>query len=160
MVRWRSCSEVNCTGAGWLGVSRGDSLIADGMAQVNRSKLGRSSNLGLMGTVSSERFGRGGAESGTHDNAPLLVAWSGSCVGFSVGIRKAMAGFAHLFSAHVRLGDRISCYAAPDTAACAAFIEESRIERHNATNLNRKSGERGAPVQRDGQLRLGQICRF
>jgi hypothetical protein len=38
---------------------------------------------------------------------------------------------------------RISCYAAPDKTACAAFFKESRIEFDNATNLDRKSGVRG-----------------
>ena len=61
-------------------------------------------------------------------------------------IARQWRGFAPSSSAHVRWGDRISCYAAPDTAACAAFIKESRIECNNATNFNRKSGERGAPV--------------
>jgi len=37
----------------------------------------------------------------------------------------------------------ISCYAAPDRAACAAFFKESRIEFDNATNLDRKSGVPG-----------------
>jgi hypothetical protein len=35
---------------------------------------------------------------------------------------------------------RISCYAAPDRTACAAFFKESRIQFDNATNLDRKSG--------------------
>ena len=35
---------------------------------------------------------------------------------------------------------RISCHAALDKAACAAFIKESRIKFTNATNLNRKPG--------------------
>jgi hypothetical protein len=60
---------------------------------------------------------------------------------------KAMIGLRPSFLAHVRWGDRISCYAAPDMAACAAFIKESRMGCDNATNLNRKSGEHGAPVQ-------------
>jgi hypothetical protein len=34
----------------------------------------------------------------------------------------------------------ISCHAALDTAACAAFRKESRMKFANATNLNRKSG--------------------
>ena len=37
---------------------------------------------------------------------------------------------------------RISCYAALTTAACAAFRKESRMKFANATNLDRKSGER------------------
>src|ERR1700677_4404911 len=36
---------------------------------------------------------------------------------------------------------RISCYAALDMAACAAFRKESRMKFTNATNLYRKSGE-------------------
>jgi hypothetical protein len=35
---------------------------------------------------------------------------------------------------------RISCHAAPDTAACAAFVKESRMKIANATKFNRKSG--------------------
>ena len=38
---------------------------------------------------------------------------------------------------------RISCYAAPDGTACAAFFKESRMEFDNATNLDRKSGVPG-----------------
>ena len=37
----------------------------------------------------------------------------------------------------------ISCYAALDRTACAAFFKESRMEFDNATNLDRKSGVRG-----------------
>jgi hypothetical protein len=37
----------------------------------------------------------------------------------------------------------ISCYAASDRTACAAFIKESRMEFDNATNLDRKSGYLG-----------------
>jgi hypothetical protein len=33
---------------------------------------------------------------------------------------------------------RISCYAASDRTACAAFFKESRMEFDNATNLDRK----------------------
>jgi hypothetical protein len=35
---------------------------------------------------------------------------------------------------------RISCHAALDIAACAAFRKESRMKLANATNLDRKSG--------------------
>ena len=35
---------------------------------------------------------------------------------------------------------RISCCAAPDRTACAAFFKESRMEFDKATNLDRKSG--------------------
>jgi hypothetical protein len=35
---------------------------------------------------------------------------------------------------------RISCHAAPNTTAYAAFIEESRMNFTNATDLNRNSG--------------------
>jgi hypothetical protein len=37
--------------------------------------------------------------------------------------------------------NRISCHAAMDMAACAAFRKESRMKFANATNLDRKSGE-------------------
>ena len=36
---------------------------------------------------------------------------------------------------------RISCYVALDRAACAAFIEESRMECIKADKLHRKSGQ-------------------
>jgi hypothetical protein len=42
---------------------------------------------------------------------------------------------------------RISCYAASDRIAYAAFFTESRMKLDNAINLDRKSGGRGAPVQ-------------
>ena len=35
---------------------------------------------------------------------------------------------------------RISCRAALDIAACAAFVKESRMKIANATKFNRKSG--------------------
>jgi hypothetical protein len=35
---------------------------------------------------------------------------------------------------------RISCHAALETTACAAFSKESRMKFSNATNTNRKSG--------------------
>ncbi len=38
-------------------------------------------------------------------------------------------------------GDRISCYAAPDTSTCAVFIEENRMQIAKASTFNRKSGE-------------------
>jgi hypothetical protein len=37
----------------------------------------------------------------------------------------------------------ISCYAASDRTACAAFIKESRMQFDNATNLDRKSSVPG-----------------
>jgi hypothetical protein len=40
---------------------------------------------------------------------------------------------------------RISCTWAQETAACAAFIEESRMRCINATKLHRKSGGVGHP---------------
>jgi drug/metabolite transporter (DMT)-like permease len=46
-----------------------------------------------------------------------------------------------------RVSLRISCYAAPDRTACAAFIKESRMEFDNATNLDRKSGLRTEYLQ-------------
>jgi hypothetical protein len=35
---------------------------------------------------------------------------------------------------------RISCHAALDIAACAAFVKESSMKCANATNFHRKSG--------------------
>jgi hypothetical protein len=35
---------------------------------------------------------------------------------------------------------RISCHAAPDRTACAAFSKESRMKFANATNLDRNPG--------------------
>jgi hypothetical protein len=46
---------------------------------------------------------------------------------------------------------RISCLATPDTATCAAFIKESRMESANANQPNRKSG--GIAVQRQPSKR-------
>jgi hypothetical protein len=37
----------------------------------------------------------------------------------------------------------ISCYAAPDRAACAAFFKESRMQFDSVTNIDRKSGYLG-----------------
>jgi hypothetical protein len=44
-----------------------------------------------------------------------------------------------------REGPWISCHAASDRIACAAFIKESRMHLANATNLDRKSGRMGHP---------------
>jgi hypothetical protein len=41
-------------------------------------------------------------------------------------------------------------YAAADTTACAAFIEESRMKFINASNLHRKSGGMGQPSLCEG----------
>ncbi len=41
---------------------------------------------------------------------------------------------------------RISCHAASDMAACAAFRKESRMKLANATKLDRKSGAPGFPA--------------
>jgi hypothetical protein len=44
---------------------------------------------------------------------------------------------------------RISCHAALDIAACAAFVKESSMKYANATKFHRKSG---------GAQRSGEIC--
>jgi hypothetical protein len=41
---------------------------------------------------------------------------------------------------------RISCTRYQETATCAAFIEESRMELIRATKLHRKSGGMGRPA--------------
>jgi hypothetical protein len=46
---------------------------------------------------------------------------------------------------------RISCHAALDMAACAAFVKESSMKCGNAIKFHRKSG---------GAQRSGEICRF
>jgi hypothetical protein len=55
-------------------------------------------------------------------------------------------GFAH----HFRPPYPDFLHGAPQTAACAAFIKESRMKSVNASKLDRKSGvrwgEHGAPV--------------
>jgi hypothetical protein len=60
--------------------------------------------------------------------------------------RKRSLGFAR----HFRPTYPDFLHGAPPTSACAAFIEESRMEFTNARKLDRKSGvcfgERGAPV--------------
>jgi hypothetical protein len=52
-------------------------------------------------------------------------------------------GFAHLF----RPTYPNFLHGAPPTAACAAFIKESRMKFANAGKLNRKSGVRQVTVQ-------------
>jgi hypothetical protein len=46
---------------------------------------------------------------------------------------------------------RISCHAALDMAACAAFVKESSMKCANAIKFHRKSG---------GAQRSGEICGF
>jgi hypothetical protein len=48
---------------------------------------------------------------------------------------------------------RISCYAASDRTACAAFFKESRMQFNNATNLDRKSGVPGPISIAEGHIR-------
>jgi cyanate permease len=43
---------------------------------------------------------------------------------------------------------RISCFTAPDRAACAAFIKESRMRFANATSLDRKFGKASGEQKR------------
>jgi hypothetical protein len=51
------------------------------------------------------------------------------------------------FSAHVRWGEPgFPVTRLRDTTACAPFSEERRMKLAEATNLDRKSGEHGAPV--------------
>jgi RNA polymerase sigma-70 factor, ECF subfamily len=56
--------------------------------------------------------------------------------------RSESAVRALLSRARARLRDRISCHSALDGTACAPFREERHIKTVNATNLDRKSGER------------------
>jgi uncharacterized membrane protein len=63
--------------------------------------------------------------------SPLLVDYAGNLfrtIVLSMGAFRKRGSY------------RISCYAAPDRTARAAFIKESRMEFDNATNLDRKSG--------------------
>jgi hypothetical protein len=53
--------------------------------------------------------------------------------------------------------NRISCHAAPEMAACAAFRKESRMKFANATNLDRKSGE---AAQADSEIKEGWRARW
>jgi hypothetical protein len=55
-----------------------------------------------------------------------------------VFLAEALAGTTKLSSRPERT--RISCHAALDRAACAAFRKESRMKFADATNLDRKSG--------------------
>src|ERR1700735_4712065 len=70
--------------------------------------------------------------------------------------KKRSLGFAHLF--RPRYPDFL--HGAPPTAACAAFIKESRMKFANASKLDRKSevrfGEPGVPVD---SLRLASMTR-
>jgi hypothetical protein len=54
--------------------------------------------------------------------------------------------FAPAYMGRKRWATRISCYDAPPTPACAAFIKESRMKFANANKLDRKSG--GSPNDR------------
>jgi hypothetical protein len=49
---------------------------------------------------------------------------------------------------------RISCLAALETAACAAFIKESRMECASATNTNSKSGTPDFPPRHQYQQEI------
>jgi hypothetical protein len=63
-------------------------------------------------------------------------------------IAKAFEGAAPLrFRPTYALANPDFLNAASDTTACAVFFTESRMKLDSATKLDRKSGERGAPVQ-------------
>src|SRR5271170_6282514 len=57
--------------------------------------------------------------------------------------------FATAYLGRKRSADPDFLYAALDTAACAAFIEESRMKCANATQLHRKSGKGRQPLSAD-----------
>src|SRR5271156_2387106 len=60
---------------------------------------------------------------------------------------------------HVRL-TRISCHAALDKDACAAFVKESSIECANATEFQRKSGGAYMGRERRGEAPSKVLRRF
>jgi hypothetical protein len=72
--------------------------------------------------------------------------------------QKQWLGFAHRF----RPTYPDFLHGAPPTAACAAFIKESRMKFANARKLDRKSGvrlgERGAPVRVPASVVLVLVC--
>ncbi len=68
-------------------------------------------------------------------------------IGPERAVRTKVKAFENIVFGPCTLGrTRISCYAASERTACAAFFAESRMQLDNATNLDRKSGEHGAPV--------------
>jgi hypothetical protein len=73
------------------------------------------------------------------------VGWMGAEIWWTIE-GELWSGFARLF----RPTYPDFLHEAPPTAACAAFIKESRMKFSNARKLDRKSGvrfgERGAPV--------------
>jgi hypothetical protein len=73
---------------------------------------------------------------------------------------KALEGLRPPFSAHVPWGDRISCYAAPDRAACADFIEEIRMKCANAKNIETGNpGNMGHPSRKHGLVVVREFFR-
>ena len=69
-------------------------------------------------------------------------------VAFATHGKSVRRGYAPPFSSHVRWGEPgFPVTPLRDTTACAPFSKERRMKLAEATNLDRKSGERGAPLQ-------------
>jgi hypothetical protein len=93
-------------------------------------------SLGRISSVISDR-----------ESAILRGGSRGSAIGFvpretDCGVRRSyfsLDNCAHECKLTARHAG-ITCLAALETATCAAFIKESRMERGSATNTNRKSG--------------------
>src|SRR5271154_5585710 len=68
-------------------------------------------------------------------------------VAFATHGKSVRRGSAPPFSSHVRWGEPgFPVTPLRDTTACAPFSKERRMKFAEATNLDRKSGERGAPA--------------
>ncbi len=79
-------------------------------------------------------------------NAFTLVRTAPSGIVSRVLAKSVRRGFAPSFSSHVRSSEPgFPVTQLRNRTACAAFREESRMQLDNATNFDRKSGERGVP---------------
>src|SRR5271163_1891606 len=84
-------------------------------------------------------------------------------VAFATHGKSVRRGYAPPFSSHVRWGEPgFPVTPLRDTTACAPFSKERRMKLAEATNLDRKSGERGAPLQtfnarRENRMLLAQL---
>jgi hypothetical protein len=81
----------------------------------------------------SRAYGSGGKKVQTRDK---------ETAGLSTTLRSGRDDNSSLYKQICHLDrTRISCHAALDMAACAAFVKESRMKCANAIKFHRKSGE-------------------
>ena len=76
----------------------------------------------------------------TDDSGSAKNAYLVSCLHGRIVVKRFWLILDYSVGAGLTRITRITCHATRDTATCAAFIKESRMELASATKTNRKSG--------------------